>query len=65
MANNQFRERIILLNKEKICSSANALCNKFLRKTCKRVNLVAYTNTYEAGTVGIFSMNGRSLVTCR
>ncbi len=33
MANNQFGERIILLNKKKICLSANAFFNKFLRET--------------------------------
>lgn len=32
MANNQFVKKIILLNKEKICLSANTISNKFLRK---------------------------------
>lgn len=33
MANNRFDKKIILLNKEKICLSANVLSNEFLRET--------------------------------
>ena len=32
MANNQFSKKIILLNKEMICSSAMSLSNEILRK---------------------------------
>lgn len=32
MIHNQFGKKIILFNKKKIYSSANSICNKFLRK---------------------------------
>ncbi len=33
MANDRFGERIMILNKEKVCSSANAKSNEFFRET--------------------------------
>ena len=47
MANDQFGEKIILLNKEKVCSSANTKSDEFFRKTVA-FNVLSFWSYKEA-----------------
>ena len=47
MANDQFGERIVLLNKEKVCPSANASTNEFLREIVL-MNVIFFWKCQEA-----------------
>ncbi|WP_375449060.1 hypothetical protein [uncultured Nostoc sp.] len=63
MANNRFGEKIILLNKEKICPFANISSNEFLRKTVA-MNVISLWKCQEAvsrNTGAILHSNRHSL----
>ncbi len=47
MADDQFDERIVLLNKEKVCSFANTSTNEFLRKIVS-MNMISLWKCREA-----------------